>query len=567
MVLSVPEPSSVLTFATLGKRIAEDTSLPAWRRKAVPTSIRCFARLLGLDLETMPVDMRLYQQALARFRPRRAGIDRRRWQNILGDVRFALRYADVDGVPGRNLTRPSPAWATLLALITARGVRYRVARFARWCSERGIAPEDVSESTFADFRSKLELSLVGTARAATTWRHFLRAWQKAAEMLPGWPEVTPRPEPHPRRWTPPLDTFPPSLHHDIESYLAWASRHDPLADDGPTRTLKNTTTQGRRYELRASLGALLVAGRAPQEFRSLADLVEVETAKTALRQLMTRSIPGKTLRAYKIACSLKSIARDWVKVAPTHLEQLGQVCRRLTPKGTGMTSKNRDRLCAFDDPRHVGALLHLPLDLLRQARRQDQGLRKTAVQVQIAVAIEVLLMAPIRIGNLARLHLQDNLSWTRAARAGIVHLVVPGEQVKNGEPLEFELPPETSRLLRTYLEEFRARLVDRPNPFLFPGRNGRPKHDRVLAKQITDTIREHTGLDVHPHLFRHLGAKLHLDANPGQYELIRRVLGHRSVDTTVSFYAGTETAAAVRHFDAQILKLRASTGAARPRLP
>ena len=100
----------------------------------------------------------------------------------------------------------------------------------------------------------------------------------------------------------------------------------------------------------------------------------------------------------------------------------------------------------------------------------------------------------------------------------------------------------------------------------FPGQGGRAKHDRVLAKQITVTIREHTGLDVHPHLFRHLGAKLHLDANPGQYELVRRVLGHRRLDTTVGFYAGTETAAAVRHFDQQILKLRAATVAPRPRL-
>jgi hypothetical protein len=34
------------------------------------------------------------------------------------------------------------------------------------------------------------------------------------------------------------------------------------------------------------------------------------------------------------------------------------------------------------------------------------------------------------------------------------------------------------------------------------------------------------------------------------------VLGHRSIDTTTGFYTGLETAAAVRHFDRNILNLR-----------
>jgi integrase len=61
---------------------------------------------------------------------------------------------------------------------------------------------------------------------------------------------------------------------------------------------------------------------------------------------------------------------------------------------------------------------------------------------------------------------------------------------------------------------------------------------------------------MHPHLFRHAGAKLFLDANPGAYEVVRRVLGHRSLNTTTNFYTGLETARAVRHFDTTILRLR-----------
>jgi integrase len=69
-------------------------------------------------------------------------------------------------------------------------------------------------------------------------------------------------------------------------------------------------------------------------------------------------------------------------------------------------------------------------------------------------------------------------------------------------------------------------------------------------------VHKHAGLRVNPHLFRHIGAKLFLDGNPGAYEVVRRVLGQRSIETTTNYYTGCETAAAVRHFDAEILKLR-----------
>lgn len=98
---------------------------------------------------------------------------------------------------------------------------------------------------------------------------------------------------------------------------------------------------------------------------------------------------------------------------------------------------------------------------------------------------------------------------------------------------------------------------------LFPGVEGGPKNQAFFGTQISRTVRAHTGLRIHPHLFRHIAAKLFLDANPGAYEVVRRVLGHRSIDTTTSFYTGLETAAAVRHFDQTILDLRKVGGVGR----
>ena len=43
------------------------------------------------------------------------------------------------------------------------------------------------------------------------------------------------------------------------------------------------------------------------------------------------------------------------------------------------------------------------------------------------------------------------------------------------------------------------------------------------------------------HQFRHAVAAIFLKENPGQYEIVRQLLGHRSIQTTMNFYVGLAT--------------------------
>ena len=76
-----------------------------------------------------------------------------------------------------------------------------------------------------------------------------------------------------------------------------------------------------------------------------------------------------------------------------------------------------------------------------------------------------------------------------------------------------------------------------------------------LAKKLTETIRRGAGVEWNPHLFRHLAAKLWLDAEPGQYEALRRILGHSSVSTTLDAYAGFEAGSAIQRLS-EIIEAR-----------
>jgi integrase len=220
-----------------------------------------------------------------------------------------------------------------------------------------------------------------------------------------------------------------------------------------------------------------------------------------------------------------------------------------------MTDKNRRLLQQFDNPDNVIALITLPQQLLAEAKRHSNPKRSDALLVMTAVAIEILVMVPIRMANLIALNLDRHLLHSGGPKRPI-HLFISGSEVKNGFDIQAELPAPTSMLLDVYLAAFRSLLLDQPSPWLFPGINGNHRCHFGLADLIQRTIDRKTGLRVHPHLFRHIAAKIHLTAFPGDYGTVRLIEGHKSVETTARHYAGTETGAAYKRYDSAVLRLR-----------
>ena len=217
-----------------------------------------------------------------------------------------------------------------------------------------------------------------------------------------------------------------------------------------------------------------------------------------------------------------------------------------------MTDKNRDRLRPFSDERKAIKLRDLPLHLRRLAEANPRP-KRAAMQAQIAVAIELLLFTRMRIGNLAALDIERNF---RPGREDELIVVVEADHVKNREPIECPLPKRSAELLDWYFRTYRLRLTSPQNTAVFPGRDGQPKKKPWFTTQISRTIFLHVGVEFNPHLFRHFVAMIYLDRHPGGYEVVRRALAHRSIQTTTNSYSGMEGPAAIRHFHDEILGLR-----------
>jgi integrase len=481
------------------------------------------------------------------------GLSPSRWRNVLSLTRFALKRAGLTRMPARHSQPIAPAWEDLFRQLNDRRSRIGLSRLAHYATQCGIDPKDIDDDFMGSFRdSLLHDCLVN--QPLDIYRRSCVLWNHAAATNPAWPNITLSVPQHRTPYTKSWAIFPRSLQAERQNYLDHLAGGDILAERD-FKPLRPTSVKNREFQLRQYVSALVHRGHQPEDLRSFADLIAIPTVKEGLRFFLDRANGKSTQQTHQIACTLKAIARHWVKVDAAHLNELRTLCRRLDPGKAGLTERNRARLRQLDSPANVRALVRLPQRLAEAASRGSPT-RPRALTMQTALTIELLLMVPMRISNLAGLNLDRHIVRGHSRGRGHVHLVIEGAEVKNGVDLEAELPPSTVALLDIYIARYRPLLLDGQSASLFPGRTGQPKSIQSLRGQIVKCVAEKCGLRVNPHLFRHIAAKIYLDQNPGAYGLIRLVEGHKSVETTTRFYSGMEGPAAMRRFDEQILKLR-----------
>jgi integrase len=194
-------------------------------------------------------------------------------------------------------------------------------------------------------------------------------------------------------------------------------------------------------------------------------------------------------------------------------------------------------------------VVSVPRFLMREARlAKDHAPIKAAVMAQLAVAIAIETFAPIRLRNLVRIELGKNLIKPGGLNTPY-WLVFPNYDVKNRIELNFKFDEPLTDLIAEYVNDYQPTLLRGANSrWLFPGEDGESKNALLFSKQITERIQKAVGLRITVHQFRHAAAAIYLKHHPGHYETVRRVLGHRSLTTTVKFYCGLETIAASEHF-------------------
>jgi integrase len=356
----------------------------------------------------------------------------------------------------------------------------------------------------------------------------------------------------------PWRQLPASFREDVEAYLTWASVPDPLDDGARARALAPLSLRLQQTHIHSAITAAVAAGLRADQFTSLASLVEAETFRTLLRYRWRQD--GSKLSAYThgVAVTLIAVASQWVKAPADTIAILKALRSKLGSLPSGLTEKNQILLRKFDDPRLVAALVQLPDKIWHSARRALPQSRRSFVDLQSALAIDLLIHVPaLRMQNLSALHFDTHLHWPQGRRKPAL-LTIGEHETKNDVRFEFEIPAALAERLQVYRIEIAPAVTGQCPDAVFVTFRGKPRTQGAIKIAIERTVLRNLGVKLTPHQFRHLAAKFGLDANPGGFEFIRQLLAHKNSKTTTRFYAGIDSRRAGRAHADLIMKLRES---------
>jgi integrase len=154
--------------------------------------------------------------------------------------------------------------------------------------------------------------------------------------------------------------------------------------------------------------------------------------------------------------------------------------------------------------------------------------------------------------NLVGTRIDRNLLRVRDGKSHRYELLFAPEEVKNSVELSMPLPAWVASLIDRYRSDGRRALGQGANAWLFPGMTDRHMSTQAMTTRIGQITERRLGVRLTAHKFRHVAGAIFLRDNPGHYETVRRLLGHKNLTTTLNFYAGMEQAAATRHYSTAI---------------
>ena len=542
------------SFADAVAIIAAAQELPEQKRRHWTTSLRQIAKAFDKPLEVIPARYSAVRADLIQLHEVPAGLTSKTLQNHKSNAKGALLWlAREKGIPEHGAPL-SDAWEVLRAEIKDGLARSRLSSFMRYCSANSVAPAEVDETAvdhFIDYRSRCGKP------ADTAFRRLLaRAWNGNVRIVPGWPTQQLVEPPVKAAVEIEWEAFPKGLRQDIDQYLRGLTRIRKSRTGQRIRPLKEKTIGTRRAELQAAARMAVKLGVPIEKLKSLSALLAPAVAEDVLDAYWKKNGDNPKLYTIDLAGRFLSIARETKCLSEGDCERLDELRQSLDDlRPTGMTDKNIALLRQVLTPGVWSSVVKLPFVMMAEARRQRQHApTRAAVTAQLAVGIGILSVAPIRIGNLTAVQLGKNLSKPGGPNSNY-WLSFPDYDVKNRLKLEYPLEPYLTQLINEYVHDFRPTLLrGRDEDCLFPGLRQGSKGEVTFSGQITKRISKLTGLRITAHQFRHAAGAVILKHHPGNYELVRQILGHRNVQTTIKCYIGLDNIRASEIFSKIVLE-------------
>lgn len=537
------------TLADVLVRVEQNNELTPTRRRDLRSAVRRMAELLDDEPQRIALDFPTIREKLNVSLPLSTGISRKTYENIRCNFIYAVQISDL--LPVQRWAKKTPLtkpWSSLVAQVYDKRSKIVLSRIGRYASSRGVIPTQVDDEFIRELMDYINIGSLYRDQTPL-FRKVTKTWNAVSARLP---------QEHLRAVTVPSfcraspcvawNELSQAFKDDLAQYLAWCAVSDEFDESARERALAPASIQTVRNLILYAVSALIKDGVEPSTITSLADLVSVEAFK---RILTWRRLYGGGHgygRSYQIASCLVVLAREWTKVDTEILKALKKQRDRLKRRPQRMSERNKVMIRPFGDPTLVWKVIELPDRLWSEAIHDKRLDQRTLDTAQCAIGIKFLTYMPIRRKNFCALAYDVHL-YLRSGRGAISTLEIPGEEVKGGEPIEFDIPPDLANMLIEYREQLVPKIVGYRPSHVFIKAAGELKNPLKISMMISRCLKQRTGLKLNLHGFRHAAGKLMLDNDPGAIELVSQLLGHKSVETTRNFYTGIDTRRAGRaHF-------------------
>jgi integrase len=537
------EPSFTLVIEAI-----ETSDLPQSRKTHWVCSLRKIAEWLDRPLATIPARWTNVHISVGQLHHAPLRVTAKTLANHKANTAAALRWFGKEKQVSPRGASMLPAWVVLQDRIENYSRKARLSGLMRYCSGMGILPPAVNDQAMADyFTYRGATTLMATNNLAR--RSVARSWNACAAEYTDWPQQRLTEPPLKAANGPVWEDFPEGLRRDVDAYLTGLGKIRKCPKGRRARPCSPKTIKTRRAELVAVAKMALRTGIPIANLTSLTALLHPNVVDKIIDAYWKKDGDEPKIFTIELGSKLLGLARQF-GLDEEAIERLADIRDNLEQyRHGGMTPKNLTLIRKVLTAGIWKGVVDLPAKLMREARANiAHAPVKAAVAAQLAAAIAILSFAPVRLTNLVSIVLDKNLTKPGGPDTSF-WLVFPHYDVKNRVNLQFELDGEVTDLINEYIHDFRPHLLRGSNSAcLFPGVSGQPKTANMFSSQITERIEDATGLRVTVHQFRHAAAAIYLRHNPGDYETVRRFLGHRNIQTTINFYCGLETTQASEAF-------------------
>ena len=513
----------------------------AYRRATFLTALNSLEHHSGIALANIPLNRDTIRHVFASVDPGANGLKEATWVNVRSACNIAIKL--LGGSSPLTERRPlTHSWQSFRSHLKTKGERNTLSSLMNWASAGGVEPQDVDDRVL----ECLDAAQSGDLRQrASTKSHRARVnvWNAVCERAPdlGLSQLT-VPFLRSCRKRISWNELHQEFRDEVERYLYWAAGRNPFDDNARKRPLSAQSVQQQKAHLQAAADALIKSGVDICSLRSISGLLDPESVRTICNFRFEEAAGRHTSYNFNLGRTLIHVAR-WVGLAESQLGQIREIVGRQQRPAQKLTEKNRRTVQPFGSEDLRRRLLQLPELLFVEARNQKGNKRLRLAKLQAALAIGGLTYFAIRLANLASLSFGEHIDLS----GDLGTLRIPGDQVKNDEPIEFDIPHDLALLLKEYRDELCPLLTGAIRDRVFVTVDGKAKKPESLRGLIKSYTKRYLGVTLNPHVFRHLAAKLILDENPGAHVLVQHLLGHKNLATTATFYSGSETKRAGRH--------------------